>query len=511
MSRVEETVKNSIVSLIIQVVTVVLTFVTRTVLIKTMGEQYLGINGLFGNILNMLSLAELGVGTTIMYFMYKPMVECDEQKISILMSVYAKVYNTIGVVIMLAGLIIAPFLGVFMKEVPDIPHLTLIFILYVMNMSASYFFSYKSSIINVAQKNYIVNTIRFLFMVVQTIVQLFVLILTRNYILYYSCSILFSVLANLAVAAKANRMFPYLKKPVKGHLDSSEKKQIIKDISAMFSHNIGTFVVYSTDNLIIAKFIGIIEVGFYSNYTIILTAVSTFLNLLFDSLTASVGNLMHSESKEKSYDIFRNVFFATCWLVGFCAVCLFVLYNPFITLWIGEKYTFQGYVVFFIVLNFYLGLIRRPVNTFKHTVGLFWNDRYKPLCEATVNLVTSLILVKYFGICGVFMGTTISTLTVCIWLEPYILYKNFYKKNVWEYFSLLMKYMAVPIISIIIIQGISKLFYEITIGSFSVQMLLCVTVPNLLFYLLFRNTTEMEYMKEILERILNRIRRKNIS
>lgn len=510
MSRVEETVKNSIVSLIIQVVTVVLSFLTRTVLIKTMGEQYLGINGLFGNILNMLSLAELGVGTTIMYFMYRPMVDGDEKKISILMSVYARVYNTIGVVIMLAGLIISPFLGVFMKEVPDIPHLTFIFTLYVMNMSASYFFSYKSSIINVAQKNYIVNIIRFIFTVVQTVVQLLVLSITRNYILYYSCAIIFSVLANLAVAAKANQMFPYLKKPVKGHLEPSERKQIIKDISAMFSHNIGTFVVYSTDNLIISKFIGIIEVGLYSNYTIILTAVSTFLNLIFDSLTASIGNLMHSESKEKSYDIFRNVFFATCWLVGFCAVCLYVLYNPFITLWIGEKYIFHEYVVFFIVLNFYLGLIRRPVNSFKHTVGLFWNDRYKPLFEAGVNLITSLILVKYFGICGVFMGTTISTLTVCIWLEPYILYNNFYKNNVWEYFSLLFKYMAVPVVSILIIQGISSLFQEITIESFLVQMFLCVSVPNLLFWAAFKKTTEMKYMEEIFERILSRIRRKNI-
>ena len=273
----------------------------------------------------------------------------------------------------------------------------------------------------------------------------------------------------------------------------------------MFSHNIGSFVVYGTDNIIIAKFIGIIEVGLYSNYTIILTALNTFLQLVFESLTASIGNLMHSVSKEKSYDVFKNIFFATCWLVGFCAVCLYVLYNPFITLWIGEKYTFDKYVVFFIVFNFYIMFIRRPVNTFKQTVGLFWNDRYKPIIESIVNLVFSLILVKYYGICGVFMGTTISTLSICIWLEPYILYKNFFEKNVLEYFKLFFKYMVVTIISVVIIQGISMVFTEVTWVSFFMQILLCVSIPNVLFWISFRRTSEMKYMKEIFERILIKI------
>lgn len=495
-------------SLGIQAATVLLSFISRTVLIKTMGEQYLGINGLFGNILNMLSLAELGVGSTITYFMYQPMVDQDEEKIRILTGVYAKVYHLIGVLILAAGCCIAPFLGFFMKEVPDIPHLTFIFLLYVMNMSASYLWAYKSSVINVAQKNYIVNMIKFGFTVIQNLIQILILVLAKNYIAYYACAILFAVLGNLAVAVKADQMFPYLKKPAKGGLTENEKKRIVKDISAMFSHNIGSFVVTSTDNMIIAKFIGIVEVGLYSNYTMILTAVQTFLNLLFESLTASVGNLMHSADRERCHDVFRNVFFATCWLVGFCSVCLYVLYNPFITLWLGEKYTFDMYIVFFVVVNFYLLFVRRPVNMFKQTVGLFWNDRHKPIIESICNLVISLILVKYLGICGVFIGTTISMVTICLWLEPYILYKHFFEKSVMEYFRLLLEYIGVTILSVVIIQGISALFTKVTIASFLVQILLCMIVPNLLFWVIFRKTSEMEYMKENGIRLLNKVTRK---
>lgn len=509
MSRVEETVKNSIASLVLQAATVIFSFVSRTVLIKTMGEQYLGINGLFGNILNMLSLAELGVGSAITYFMYQPMVDQDEEKIRILTAVYAKVYHLIGLVILAAGCVIAPFLGFFMKEVPDIPHLTGIFLMYVLNMSASYLWAYKGSVINVAQKNYVVNMIRFGFTVIQNIVQILILILTKNYIAYYACTILFAVLGNLAVAVKADQMFPYLKKPAKGSLTEREKKQIVKDISAMFSHNIGAFVVTGTDNMIIAKFIGIVEVGLYSNYTMILTAVQTFLNLLFESLTASVGNLMHSADRDRCHEVFRNVFFATCWLVGFCSVCLYVLYNPFITLWLGEDYTFDRYIVFFVVCNFYLLFVRRPVNMFKQTVGLFWNDRHKPIIESICNLVISMILVKYLGICGVFIGTTISMVTVCVWLEPYILYKHFFEKSVAEYFRLLLEYAAVTILSVVIIQGISMVFERVTIVSFLIQMALCMVIPNLFFWLIFRKTSEMKYMKENVSRLLYKVTKRD--
>lgn len=500
MSRTEQSIKNTMASFVIQAGTILLNFVSRTVLIKTMGEQYLGISGLFGNILNMLSLAELGIGTTITYWLYEPMAKNDGQRVSVLMGVYSKVYNALGIIVLIIGVSLAPFLDFFMKETPDIPHITLIYILYVIHMAMTYFVVYKSTLINVAQKNYIVSSIKFAIFVITSLAQIAILLVFKDYIAYYCCSIGSVLAGNIIVSLKAEKMFPFLKKPVKGTLTKEEKTEIKKDVSAMFSHNIGTFVLTSTDNIVISKFVGVIEVGLYSNYTMILHAIQTFLNLIFSSLTSSIGNLLNSTDKEQSYGVFKNILFATCWLVGFCAICFYVLYNPFITLWLGERYTFDNFVVFLIVLNFYLTFIRRPANTFKQCVGLFRNDKYKPFIESTINLVTSIWLVQKWGIAGVFMGTAISTITACIYIEPYILYKHYYKKSVFEYFRLLFKYVFVTVIAGVVILLLSTPIEKVTILSFLYQLLLCMIVPNVLFLLIFRNTSEMCYFKQLIQK-----------
>lgn len=505
MSRVQASIKNSVVSIAIQMITILVNFVSRTVLIKTMGEQYLGINGLFGNILNMLSLAELGIGSTITYWLYKPMAENDEARLGTLMSVYAKIYNAIGMIVLVIGVSLTPFLGFLMKETPDIPHLTFIYVLYVLNMASSYFFAYKSTLINVAQKNYIVNIVKFCFYMVCSALQILILIFTRNYILYFTTAIISSIAGNMVVSAIAEKRFPFLKNPVKGKLTTEEKTEIKKDVSAIFFHNIGSFVLTSTDNMIISKFIGVIEVGLYSNYTMVTHALQSMLNLIFNSLTSSIGNLMNAVGKEKSYGTFKNIFFATSWLVGFCCVCLYVLFNPFITLWLGEKYVFDDYVVFFIVLNFYLMFIRRPANTFKHCAGLFRNDKYKPFIESAINLVTSVLLVKVCGIGGVFMGTAISTVTACLFVEPYILYKHFYKRNVMEYVLLLFKYVSVTVLSVLVIKLLAMPVHKITYLSFLYQIILCAVIPNALFYLFFRKTAEMDYFKGLVMGVWNKL------
>ena len=506
MSRIEQSMKNTAASLVIQVGTILLNFVSRTIFIRILGEQYLGINGLFGNILNMLSLAELGIGTTITYWLYEPMAKNDQQRLNTLMSVYAKIYNFLGIVILLAGLSITPFLEFFMKEVPDIPHIALIYMLYVLKMSLSYFFVYKSTLIDVAQKAYVTNIVNFISYIITTVVQIVILFATKNYILYFSCAIVFSFSANLIKSKIAEKMFPFLKTPAKEKLTATEKVEIKKDVSAIFSHNIGTFVLTSTDNLVIAKIIGVIEVGIYSNYTMILNSIQKLLNLIFGSLINSVGNLIYSASKERTYEVFKNIFFAVSWIVGFCSICLYTLLNPFITLWLGERYVFHHYVVLFIVINFFLTFIRQPVNNFKHCAGLFRKDKYKPYVESAINLFVSIWLAKRYGIVGVFMGTTVSTVVACMYIEPYILYKYFYEKNVLEYFGMFFKYLLVIILAAAVIVVCSLPIQKVSIVSFLYQMLLCMTVPNLFFYGFFRKTPEMQYFLELGKKMINRMK-----
>lgn len=506
MQRVEQSIKNTIISIGIQIGTILLTFLSRTVLIKTLGEQYLGINGLFSNIMSMLSLVELGVGSALIYLMYKPMAENDEKRLNLLMHVYAKIYTGIGIAILVIGVLLTPFLEFFMNETPDIKHLSFIYFLYVLNMAVTYFFSYRASIINVAQKNYIVNLIRFKFTVVQYIFQIMILIIFKNYILYYICAIIFTILGNWAIYVKAGKMFPFINVPVKGKLEDSEMKIIKKNIFAMFFHKLGTFVVFSTDNLIISKFVGVIQVGLYSNYTMITNALATAINLVFSSITASVGNLVNRENKEKTYTIFKNVFFVNCWLVGFCSVCLFVLFNPFIKIWVGERYIFDESIVAVIVINFYLTYVRPTANVFKESCGLFWNDKYKSLVESVVNIVFSLLLVDKFGIVGVLIGTTISTLGVCFWVEPYVLFKNYFQISLFEYFKSFIKYTVVSFVSIVMILNIANLFELGFVGDFLFRLLLCVIIPNVMFLLIFHRCEEFQYFKNIVIRILSKVK-----
>lgn len=508
MQRVEQSLKNTVVSVGIQLGTILLNFISRTVLIKTMGEQYLGINGLFTNILSMLSLVEMGVGSALIYLMYKPMADKDEKRLHLLMGAYAKIYTTIGLIILGIGVSLTPFIDFFMKESPDIQHLRVIYVLYILNMAVTYFFSYRASIINVAQKNYIVNWIKFKFTVVQYIFQIAILIISKNYILYYLCAVIFTVFANWTVYIRAGKMFPFIKGRTKLGLAQNEKKEIKKNISAMFFHKMGTFLVFGTDNLIISKFVGIIEVGLYSNYTMLTNALTTAINLVFTSITASVGNLVNQEEGQKSYSVFKKIFFANSWIVGFCSVCLYVLFNPFIHLWLGKGYTFDNAIVAVIVLNFYLTHIRLPANVFKETAGLFWNDRYKSVIESIVNIVFSLYLVGRLGILGVFIGTVISTLTVCFWVEPYILYKHHFKKSLLEYFKMFIQYSVVCLASIIFICTISNTFRFGAIGDFVFKMILCVITPNILFVLLFHKKDEFQYFTGIFFKVLRKIRKK---
>ncbi len=507
MQRVEQSLKNTVASLGIQLGTILLNFISRTVLIKTLGEEYLGINGLFVNILTMLSLVEMGVGSALIYLMYKPMAENDEKKLALLMRAYAKIYTVIGVVIFALGVIAAPFLKYFMKEVPDIKNLTLIYVLYVLNMALTYLLSYRASIINVAQKSYIVNLTKFGFVVLQYAAQIVVLIVFKNYVFYYLCLLLGTVLGNVAVHVKAGRMFPFIKQRTKEQLSKEEKNEIKKSVMAMSFHRLGSFVVFGTDNLIISKFLGVVAVGLYSNYVMIINALWAAVNLIFSSITASIGNLVNHEDTEKSHAVFKNVFFATSWLAVFCSVCMCVLFNPFIELWLGKDYTFSILVVLVIVFNFFLSVIRMPANIFKETLGLFWNDRYKSVIEAIVNLVFSVILVKQIGILGVFVGTTISTVAVCLWVEPRILYKHYFKRPLIEYFIMLFKYLFVGVVSTLTIWGVAYFVNFGALGTFAFKMALCMIVPNLLFVVLFYRKSEFRYFVQIFSRIVSKFKR----
>ena len=504
MSRTINSIKNIKYSMFGQGIILISNFVTRMVFVRVLSVEYLGLNGLFSNILSILSFAELGVGSAIIYSMYKPLAENDEMKLKALMNLYKQAYVSIGIVIIVIGTMLTPFLEFFVKDMPDIPYIRLIYIMYIANSGFSYFFSYKRSVLIADQKKYIESFYHYSFYLIRNVLQIIILLLTKNFLLYLGIQVLSTLAENITISKKADKLYPFLKGKNNIKLDQKERNTIFRNVKAMMLHKLGSVIVMGTDNLLISKFVGIIEVGIYSNYLLIINALNQIFGMIFQAMTASIGNLGVTEKNEKNKFIFNCIDFLGFWIYAFASICLINLFNPFINLWLGEKYLFSIPIVLLIVVNFYLTGRRKSVLTFRDALGLFWYDRYKPLFESGINLVVSIVLAILFGIEGIIIGTIISTLTTCFWIEPYVLYKYGFKASVVSYF---IKYTIRTVIMIlvgIITCFICNLFSNYTLPGFIGRMVICAIVPNTLFLIIFWKTKELQYLINILKNIFNK-------
>lgn len=504
MSRTKNSVKNLLTAFVGQGIGFIISFIARYFFIKTLGREYLGLNGLFTNILTILSLAELGVGEAITFSLYKPLAEGDTKKCTMLMQVYKKVYNTIGLVILLVGISITPFLPLIIKQMPDVPYISLIYILFVVNTAVSYFFSYKRNLIIADQKRYIATFIRYLAHIVFTFLEIVYLILFKNFIGYLIIMILATLADNIMVSRKAAKMYPYLNSKEKIPLDEESKRGIIKNTKAMMMHKIGGVVVNSTDNVLLSSLVSLDAVGLYSNYYFITNALNSVSQHVFNSVVASVGNMFVKDNKEKQYSIFKDIFFLNFWMFCFISVCLLCLFNPFIELWIGKDYLFSFDVVCIIIINFYIYGMRKSVLTFREASGLFYKDRWKSVFEAIINLVSSIILAIFFGTFGVFLGTFISSVTVCVWVEPLVLYKYGFEMKLREYFKLYFKYLIITLFCCFVTYLLCSYITFGRVISFIIKAFICLIIPNLVIIILFRTSREFKYLKIILLKFFNK-------
>lgn len=502
MSRLESSAKNMFFSIVGQVAGLIISFVARMIFIKYLSAEYLGLNGLFTNILTILSLVELGVGPAMTFSLYKPLAEKNTEKVKSLMKLYQKVYCIIGVLVLILGIGFTPFYKYLIDEVPNIPNLDLIYILFVVNTAVSYFYSYKRSLIICDQKRYIATIYRYSFYFVLNAAQIIALMLTKNYILFLILQISSTWIENLFVSMKANKMYPYLKEKNIVSLEKEEVNDIKKNVGAMVFHKIGGMVVNSTDNIIMSRVIGLVAVGIYSNYYLIIQALETVIMQIFNAIVASIGNLSATENKSKMKDIFNKTFFVDFWIFAFCTTCLIVLYNDFITLWVGEEYLFPFSIIITICICFYLKGIRRAVLTFRDATGSFYYDRFKPIFESVINLVVSIVLAKKIGVVGIFIGTIISTITTSIWVEPYVLYKHVFNMKVSDYFKRLVGYSITGLTICTVTYYICSFFTKLNWITLIIKAIICFAFVNLMFIIIFRKTKEFIYFKELILKII---------
>lgn len=502
--RLNNSIRNMKYNTISQVVSLIVQFIGRTFFIRVLGNEYLAINGLFSNILTLLSLTDMGIGYVLIYSMYEPLANKNEQKLKELMNEYKKIYTVIAIIVLILGLSITPFLNIFIKETPNIPNIEFIFILYLLNTVVTYLCIYKISIINADQKNYIVTLAQQIFNIVSNIIMIFILLLTHNFIAYLVVQIFSSIFSNIYVSKKAEKMYPFIKDSKGNKLSENEKNKIKKDTFAMLFHKIGGVILSGTDNLIMSTMVGLKEVGIYSNYLLIINTIRRFTLQYFTSMSASIGNLNVETTTEYSYSIFKKVFFGNFWIYTFCTICLYTLLNPFINLWIGSEYTFSSGIVLVIVLMFYVEGMRQTVISFRSAMGIFTQDKWRPILEAFLNLVISLVLTQKFGIVGIFLGTVLSMLLTCTWLEPLILFKYGFKLKVRKYFKMYFKFIIIGTVAFIVTYLADSLIVGDSIGSLVLHFIVTILVSNISLMLMTFKMEEFKYFFDILKNILRK-------
>lgn len=498
-SRVRNTTINSMVALFSKVIVFIVQFICRTILIKTLGTEYLGVNGLFTNILTMLSFAELGIGSAIIFKLYKPIAENDNEKIKTYIKFYQKAYIYIGTIILGLGMLLIPFLKYIVTDVPSIKeNIIFIYILFLVNSSISYFFTYKKSIIIGFQKEYITTIINTAAIVLQNIVQIIVLLLTKNFILYLIIQILATLLDNIVASIKANKMYPYIKEKEYTKISKREEHKIFKDVKALVLYKLGYTISTGTDNIIISTFIGVSQVGLLSNYTMIINAVKSFTSSFFNGFTASIGNLNTINDNRKKESIFYQVFLLSFYVYGLISMCLLILINPFIEIWIGQEYVLNQSICIVLMLDLFLDGIRFTSTTFRNTMGLFQRGKFIPLISSIFNIILSLILVNPLGIFGVLLATVISKSLITLWYDPFMIHRLKFKTSFKKFIKTFIYFIIIIIIDFFVCEGLISLIQMHGILGFIIQAIIVVITTILIF--LF-TTFKMQEFSEVMKRI----------
>lgn len=436
-SRTKKSAINIGFNLLNQVVGFILSFVSRTIFIHVLGVGYLGINGLFSDVLNLLSMADLGFGTAMVYSFYKPLAENDYKKMAALTSFYKRVYRVIAVLVTVIGLVITPFLKYIVNMDGDIDNLSIYYLLSLAGVVISYLCVYKTSILTADQNNYIVTKISIIMNITKTIVQIVSLILLKNYIVYLIIGLVCNLLNNWFASLKASQKYRFIEK--QESLQKSERKEIIDNIKSVFIYKVSSVLLNATDNIIISVVVGTVAVGYYSNYLMIQNKITIMYSLLFTSLTASIGNIIIKENAKKRYEIFQCEQVVSFIICGIIIPCYGSLINNFIQLWLGEQYLFSDVTIIAIALNLYLSCVLQPLWSYREATGLYRKTKWVMLCCAGINLILSFILGHILGVAGILLASGISRLVTYVWYEPVLLFKEYFNESSTSYFKTIIK------------------------------------------------------------------------
>ncbi|MBQ3325776.1 teichoic acid transporter [Candidatus Saccharibacteria bacterium] len=479
-NRIKKAEKNFVSSTIFNVINLLTTFALRTLFIYFLGIEYLGVNGLFANILGMLSLAELGVSSAIAFSLYKPLAGGNKDKIRQLVRFYKKAYRVIALIIMALGLALIPFLHLIVNGVENVSDLYLIYILFLANTVFTYFISYKSILVTADQKEYIVNNTNTIAKVITTILQSIILVVFRNYILFLIIELAVSVLSKLYINHQVNKTYPYINDKDKVELPQDEKKTIFRKIRALFLHKIGEVSIYQTDNILTSILINTETVGLVSNFTLIISNVNKFIVSFFNSAVAGLGNVIAVDSVEKRLKVAKRYDFISYCFYSWSATCLYFLLGPFISLWIGSDKMIDYGTICLLCVNFYMTGMRVALTNVRNAAGIFEKDKWVSIIQAVTNIAISIILAINLGLVGIYLGTFISGLIPSI-IRPYKVYKYVFMTSSRQYFLEYIKRIVLLSVAVI---GLQLAFSVIPFSSAIVEIIAKLTTVSIVIPLM---------------------------
>lgn len=515
-SRTTNTIYNFVTSIGAELVSIIMKFIVRTVFINTLGKSYLGIGSLFSNILSMLSLVDLGVGSAILFKLYDPLARRDEGRIRVLMKFYRTAYRVIGLAVAAIGVCLIPFLPALIKDIDKLNSLglnaTIIFLLYLFKSVSSYlFFAYRSAIIKADQKTYILQIVGYFFTVLTGVLQIVSLLVHPNFVLYICIGFVDTIIKNIVFAIISDRMYPFLKEKTEERMSREEVKGIFKDCGALFLYKINRVVVKATDNIVLSAFMGLETVGLYSNYYIFYTTIKTMFTRIFNSVAHSIGNLHATSRTDKEYKVFEAVMLVAAVLGGTAFVGIFACADEFVEVWIGSEWVLPQPFSLLMGLELFTLAVRAGLTRFRTAMGLFQQAKFRPVASMLINIVVSVALVNVWGICGVLVGTIASDWLTYMWFDPIVIHKYGFKGEfpVKTYFLKCMTYFVVCCIMGVIDWFICSRFF-IGHGWFSVavHILICgVSVPAVLVGLTYK-TPEGKYLIALGTKVLKKIQAK---
>lgn len=480
-----ERVKYNFISNVINKVTVLIfPFIIRTVLIQKLGAEYLGLGSLFTSILQVLNMAEIGFSSAIVYSMYKPIAENKVDEICALLRFYKKAYRIIGITILTVGMVVLPFVPRLIKDsYPADINIYVLYLFFLTDTVVSYLFSaYKTSLLIASQRQDIISAVDTVIVLSRSLVQLILLIIVPDYYIYVICNIIFTLINNIAIARVTSKRFPFY--VCRGEIEKSKKSAIIQQVKGLAIGKVTKVSRNSFDSIVLSMYCGLIDLAIYSNYYCIFTAVINVIAILVNSLTASVGNSVAVESREKNYNDFKcfNYFFA--WLGGWCTICMFCLYQPFMALWMGKELVASDSTMILFCIYFYITQMGQARALYSAAAGLWWELRYLQVAEMLLNLILNFLLGYFWGMNGILAATIITVFFFSIIGITRMTYKIYFRKSFIEYCWAIGKYAFVTVVGLIITNSICSIVTLKGISEVLVKACICIFVPNAFFLIL---------------------------